>query len=124
MMINLTSGVARWSLGHNTLIDLSRSTPLSDSICPLILWILISICFVTFAIAEYFVILALIKFSNQVSSSSVQQSYLKSSQVTPGEKPRNERLERWIHRLDRGSIMLVPMVYGLVVVIFIMWIKK
>ena len=54
MMINL----------NNSATD---SIPTSDLICPLILWILMSAAFVTFALAEYFLILVLLRFGNKVS---------------------------------------------------------
>ena len=46
----------------------TNSIPTSDLICPLILWILMSAAFVTFALAEYFVILVLLRFGNKVSN--------------------------------------------------------
>ena len=49
MMINLTNGAA-------------KIIPGSDSICPLIIWIWLSIAFVTIALMEYFVILTILKF--------------------------------------------------------------
>ena len=55
MMINLNNSA-------------TNSIPTSDLICPLILWILMSAAFVTFALAEYFVILVLLRFGNKVSN--------------------------------------------------------
>ena len=49
MMINLTNSAA-------------KIIPSSDSVCPLIVWIWLSISFVTFALVEYFVILTILKF--------------------------------------------------------------
>ena len=57
MMINL----------NNSATD---SIPTSDLICPLILWILMSAAFVTFALAEYFLILVLLRFGNKVSNTA------------------------------------------------------
>ena len=42
----------------------------SDGICPLILWILISIAFILVALFEYFLILVLLRFGNKVGSYS------------------------------------------------------
>ena len=50
MMINLTNSAA-------------KIIPGSDTMCPLIAWIWMSIAFVTFALIEYFVILSILKFS-------------------------------------------------------------
>lgn len=57
MMINLNNSA-------------TNSIPTSDLICPLILWILMSAAFVTFALTEYFVILVLLRFGNKVSFTS------------------------------------------------------
>ena len=49
MMINLTNSAA-------------QMIPGSDHLCPLIIWIWLSIAFVAFALVEYFVILTILKF--------------------------------------------------------------
>ena len=47
----------------------SNSIPKSNSICPLIGWILTSMAFILIALLEYFVILVLMKFGNKVRKS-------------------------------------------------------
>ena len=47
----------------------SNSIPKSNSICPLIGWILTSMAFILIALLEYFVILLLMKFGNKVRKS-------------------------------------------------------
>ena len=45
----------------------TQSIPKSNSICPLIAWIITSMAFILIALLEYFVILVLMKFGNKVS---------------------------------------------------------
>ena len=52
MMINLTNSAA-------------KIIPGSDRICPLIMWIWLSITFVVAALIEYFIILTILKFSKK-----------------------------------------------------------
>ena len=54
----------------------TKSIPTSDLICPLILWILMSAAFVTFALAEYFAILVLLRFGNKVGEIKVDTAIL------------------------------------------------
>ena len=54
----------------------TKSIPTSDLICPLILWILMSAAFVTFALAEYFAILVLLRFGNKVGEIEVDTAIL------------------------------------------------
>ena len=54
----------------------TNSIPTSDLICPLILWILMSAAFVTFALAEYFAILVLLRFGNKVGEIEVDTAIL------------------------------------------------
>ena len=97
MMINL----------NNSATD---SIPTSDLICPLILWILMSAAFVTFALAEYFLILVLLRFGNKVSitflaialvftpmlkvDTEVGRERETKTKWTTGEKQRNECKEK------------------------------
>ena len=52
MLINLTTSA-------------TKSIPSSESICPLIIWIWLSLGFVAFALCEYFVILAILRFTSK-----------------------------------------------------------
>ena len=54
----------------------TKTIPTSDLICPLILWILMSAAFVTFALAEYFAILVLLRFGNKVGEIEVDTAIL------------------------------------------------
>ena len=44
----------------------TTTIPHSNKICPLIVWILISMGFILFALFEYFFILVLLRFGNKV----------------------------------------------------------
>ena len=46
----------------------ASTIPASEEICPLIIWILLSMCFICFALFEYFGLLLLIRYNKQVSS--------------------------------------------------------
>ena len=46
----------------------TNKIPLSDKICPLIQWILISMLFILFALLEYFLILVVLRFGGKVLS--------------------------------------------------------
>jgi hypothetical protein len=93
MMINLTG-------------DAASGIPSSDNICPLVLWIWLCISFVTFAIFEYFFILVILRFAQGGNKVSDERS--------------KERLELRILHLDRGSLLLVPVLYIICVAIFVM----
>ena len=46
----------------------TNKIPLSNKICPLIQWILISMLFILFALLEYFLILVVLRFGGKVLS--------------------------------------------------------
>ena len=46
----------------------TNKIPLSNKICPLIQWILISMLFILFALLEYFLILVVLRFGDKVLS--------------------------------------------------------
>ena len=55
----------------NHTIMVAKQTPHSDRICPLIVWIGISIIFVVVALFEYFVILTMLKFGRNNTNTKV-----------------------------------------------------
>ena len=79
----------------------------SERICPLILWIWLSVIFVVLALAEYFVILFTIKFKarkvNDKLCEQRQHNYKTFSKSVEAlaTKGRDEKLEVWTLTLDR-----------------------
>ena len=95
MLINMSSTV-------------SEIIPKSDSVCPLVAWILLSIGFVFCALLEYFVILLRVKFRGALN---------RVSSKTSGED-REQQVEQWARSLDLASLALFPPVYLLAVSVF------
>ena len=79
----------------------------SERVCPLILWIWLSVIFVVLALAEYFVILLTIKFKarkvNDKLYERLKHHYktLSKSVEALATKGRDEKLEVWTLTLDR-----------------------
>ena len=92
MLVNMSSSV-------------SQTIPKSDTVCPLVAWILLSIVFVFSALLEYFAILLKMKFKGFI-------------RVFADDKTGN-KLELWIKKLDMVSLLLFPTFYLLAVVIFV-----
>ena len=74
----------------------SNSIPKSNSICPLIGWILTSMAFILIALLEYFVILVLKKFGNKVKLIKRKISFICFLSPSGGNRCRNEQAEREI----------------------------
>ena len=79
----------------------------SERICPLILWIWLSVIFVVLALAEYFVILLTIKFKTRKVNEKLYEwlqhnykTFLKSVEAL-ATKGRDEKLEVWTLTMDR-----------------------
>ena len=45
----------------------TQAIPTSEEICPLIIWILVSMGFISFALFEYFALLILVRYDKEVS---------------------------------------------------------
>ena len=84
----------------------SRSVPKSSTVCPLVLWIMFSIVFVTMALLEYFIILLNIKFSKKNRVNQSQDEMLK-------------HFTGWALKQDRIALTLFPFTYFIVVIIFL-----
>ena len=98
MMINMNNTIA-------------TSIPKSDSMCPLIIWVLISIIFIIFALAEYFIILVTVKFgSNNTIKSQIGAKTLKEES--------KKNYKQWATALDKTSLAIFPFVYLTCVFIF------
>lgn len=93
MMINMSNSI-------------SASIPKSDSMCPLILWILISIIFIIFALIEYFIILFNVQFGGL------------KSQVMWTKKDKN--IQNWALGLDKTCLAIFPAAYLACVLVFIL----
>ena len=88
--------------------SISQTIPKSDGICPLILWILISIIFIVFALVEYFIILTSVKFGSQETKVATK----KRRKVT------SAQIQMWATSLDKTSLMVFPLAYFFSVLIF------
>ena len=97
MLVNMSSSI-------------SQTIPKSDSICPLVAWILLSIVFVIVALVEYFAILLRVKFLVGKSKVSV-----KSSDIEENDK----KIKQWANKLDMTFLALLPPVYIIAVLMFI-----
>ena len=96
MLVNMSSSV-------------SQTIPKSDSVCPLVAWILLSIVFVFCALLEYFVILLRVKFRGSLTRISAK---------TP-DSSEDKKVENWAKKLDMASLALFPPVYLLAAMVFI-----
>ena len=103
----------------------TQAIPTSEEICPLIIWILISMGFISFALFEYFALLILVRYDKEVSLfflsfSSFFHFYLQvKAKVEPAKKETSDKTRRRILLMDQFSLFTVPVVYVLVVAIFI-----
>ena len=90
--------------------SISQTIPKSDGVCPLILWILMSIMFVVFALVEYFIILTSVKFGTL------------KSKVAAGKKIKGNtgRVQEWAVNLDKTSLIVFPSAYFFSVLIFVL----
>ena len=95
MLINLSNTV-------------SQTIPKSDKICPLILWIMISLAFVVLALVEYFIILLTVKFhgANKVSEKKWRHEL------------DTDQMNNWALKLDKGSLAVFPAAYFVTTLIF------
>ena len=93
MMINLSNTV-------------SRSIPKSDNMCPLILWIVMSIIFVSLALLEYLCILINVKFfgSNKI----------------PGRVEAYHNVGEWALNLDKVALFVFPFGYLIGIFVFVL----
>ena len=88
--------------------SISQTIPKSTGICPLILWILMSIIFIVFALVEYFIILTSVKFGSQETKIATK----KMRKVT------SAGIQIWASSLDKTSLMVFPLAYFVSVLIF------
>ena len=93
MMINLSNTV-------------SRTIPKSDRMCPLILWIVMSIIFVTLALLEYLIILINFKFFNSKKIPGSEGSYLDVTEFALN--------------LDKVALVVFPFSYLIGIFIFVL----
>ena len=96
MLVNMSSSV-------------SQTIPKSDSVCPLVAWILLSIVFVFCALLEYFVILLRVKFRGSLTRISAKTT----------DSSEDKKVENWAKKLDMASLALFPPVYLLAAMVFI-----
>ena len=86
----------------------------SERICPLILWIWLSVIFVVLALAEYFVILLTIKFKGRKVNDKLYEWWQDNYKTLPkcvealATKGRDEKLEVWTLSLDRFVLKNQP----------------
>jgi len=86
--------------------SVSRTVPKSNKVCPLVLWIIISIIFVSMALLEYFIILVHIKFS-------------KKNRVNQKPEETLKYFTSWALKQDRIALTLFPFAYLLAITIFL-----
>ena len=91
---------------NNSLIS---TIPSSDTVCTLTLWTIFSIGFISIALAEYFVLLVVTKFSINTKVKDRMEGKV-------AEGRRKEDL--WAHRVDRAALTILPVVYLLFAAIF------
>ena len=96
MMINMNNSI-------------SQIIPKSEGICPLILWIFISIIFIIFALAEYFIILINFKFGGLRCKVSAIKS----------EREKMKTFQSWASGFDKMSLAVFPPTYFVCVFVFI-----
>ena len=82
--------------------------PQSDTVCPLVAWILISITFVFSALLEYFLILLRFKFRGD----SIRVS------TSGDEECKKSKVELWAKRMDLLSLVIFPAAYFLAAMVF------
>jgi len=85
----------------------AQAIPTSEEICPLIIWILLSMGFISFALFEYFALLILVRYDKEVKA-----------KVEPPKKGTSDKTRRRILLMDQFSLFTVPVVYVLAVAIF------
>ena len=90
--------------------SISESIPKSDGICPLILWVFISIIFIVFALVEYFIILITVKFGSLKSKVAAKKM----------RKENSKDLQAWASNMDKSSLDLFPTAYFVCVLIFVL----
>ena len=93
----------------NMINSISLNTPKSDSMCPLIVWIVISVLFVAFSLFEYFLILFSIKFRGD-------------EKKRDGKKFGNDQMKSWALKLDKASYYFFPSFYLFTVGIYVCWV--
>ena len=89
---------------------ISESIPKSEKICPLIIWLFMSILFVIFALIEYFIILFQVKFggNNDVSVNLRKKEKIKTT-------------TQWARDMDRTALVLFPLAYVACVLAYFIW---
>jgi len=88
----------------------AQAIPTSEKICPLIVWILLSMGFISFALFEYFALLLLVRYGKEVDA-----------KVEPSKKNPSAFVGKRAMRIlfvDQLSLVSVPLVYALVVAVF------
>ena len=95
MLVNMSSSV-------------SQTIPKSDTVCPLVAWILLSIVFVFSALLEFVAILIRVRFHGALNRVSPKSD--------TGDKER--KVEQWARELDLASLAAFPAVYLLAILVF------
>ena len=90
--------------------SISESIPKSDGICPLILWVFISIIFIVFALVEYFIILITVKFGSLKSKVAAKKM----------RKENSKDLQAWASNMDKSSLAIFPAAYFVCILIFVL----
>ena len=90
--------------------SISESIPKSDGICPLILWVFMSIIFIVFALVEYFIILITVKFGSFKSKVAAKKM----------RKENSTDLQAWASKMDKSSLAIFPTAYFVCVLILVL----
>ena len=94
----------------NMSCSVSQTIPKSDSVCPLVAWIFLSIVFIICALLEYVAILLRLKFQGGFSRDSLKKLDIGKKEV---------KTEQWARALDLAFLTSLPPVYLLAVTVFV-----